>query len=187
MYTHLRLNNVSDITSTIPTPPSQTGQDVYMTHKENICRNSMYIGDVIKTASPADPLFTHLYIPHFRPTPFGPFSPKLLHSWCFWTSFFSYPPSLPRVMLLKRSFLTVSEFWCLSFDETCGMKFWRLKPTWTREKSSKNQELEAFDLANECEREREVFKMRVEGDGYRYAIHIFSLSRARVWHSRLWH
>jgi len=41
--------------------------------------------------------------------------------------------------------------------------------------------LKAFDLANECERERrrEVFEMRMEGDGSRYPIHIFSSSRAR--------
>jgi len=72
MCIHLRLNNESDTISTISASPSQ-GQDVYVTHK-NICRDSMYIEDVTKTASPPNPLFahSHIHIPlHFRSTPFS--------------------------------------------------------------------------------------------------------------------
>ena len=153
MCIHLRPSNVWDTTSTIPAPPPQAGQDVYMIHK-NICRDSVYLRGVTKTASPPNPLFVHphIHIPlHFRPTPFGPVSPELLlitqEYWpppdAFELLCFLILLSLPGWRFSKGLLFTVNGFWCSSFDETCGMGFWTLKPVWTREKSSKNQKPES--------------------------------------------
>ena len=109
----------------------------------------------------------------------------LAPSWCFWTSLFPYPPFPPRVALLERSSLYCQRILMLVvwWDMWHGV----LNVETSLNKREEFQEpktgvrLKAFDLANECERERrrEVFEMRMEGDGSRYPIHIFSSSRAR--------